>query len=121
MKTHEKEMFAMKVLRNKKAGSVIGLLLAAILTFSGCTSRITCHASYCDEEATRKCHNVYDPEDVEYYCDSHCPRCLVCQLNGPFGGPYYASEFERAPSGVMFHSCAKHDLQDNPVSGGIVG
>lgn len=112
----------MKILKNRRFRSVIGLLIASILTFTGCASTITCRDSYCDEEATRKCRNLNDPEDVEYYCDSHCPKCDVCRLlRGPLGGPYYASEFEKAPSGVIFHSCAEHDLQDIPVSGGIVG
>ena len=112
----------MKMMKRKISRRVIGLLTVAMLILSGCTSTTnSCRYSYCDEEATRKCRNLNDPEDVEYYCDSHCPECLVCKLlHGPFG-PYYASEFEKAPSGVTFHSCAEHDLQDIPVSGGIVG
>ena len=108
----------MKMQKSKNFQKMIGLLAAAILICTGCTSKITCRDSHCDREATRECYNMNDSKDVEYYCDIHCPSCYICRLYNPLS-PDDAVRFE--VRGVYAYYCEVHNRGDNPVSGGIVG
>lgn len=103
--------------RGKSALAVLLALVAAVsCCLAGCTSTTTC--SLCGKEGTEKVYNMHDPEDVEYFCDSHLRKCLVCQIYYPPTADY-AVKFEVLTGRIYY--CAIHDSGDYSVSGGIVG
>ena len=99
----------MKMQKSKNFQKMIGLLAAAILICTGCTSKITCRDSHCDREATRECYNMNDSKDVEYYCEIHCPSCYICSIASPLG-PSDAVRF-KVLTGKMYF-CDVHNYQD---------